>query len=225
MANFAFSVLPLLEDFDLNVLSQLRKIGVDTIHYDIIDNQFYHGRGYHGEWIEEIHQLGFQISVHIMASDCNSIFQKLKNKPIDSIAFQVEPFSTNEITQKLQICQSFCKQVGVAIEFDTSLDFLSEISIRKQINYLILMSVKPGHGGQKFNPSVISNLKAIKELNDKSSDQRLQIHLDGGVNLDVVKMTKNLVDTYVSGTFFLSLPMDKKNGFLQLIKNENTFHN
>lgn len=216
MSAFQFSILPLLDKFDTELLKNYKDIGVNEIHYDVIDNDFYKGRGYNGEWIDEINEIGLKINVHIMAQNVGDIFKKIAKKKVASISFQVEPFSTVQVLTNLKKISQIASSVGIAVEFETPIEKLEKIIFEK-INFITFMSVKPGRGGQKFDELSINNLQKIKKIIFERK-KNIFIHLDGGVNKLVVEKTKTLVDSYVSGNYFFKLTQTEKKDFLHLIE-------
>lgn len=99
----------------------------------------------------------------------------------------------------------------MAFKFNTDVnDYLDQI---KLVDYVTLMSVEPGAGGQAFNPLVYRNIAKLIKFNPK-----LEIEIDGGINLEKAIELKGLVSGFVSGSYFYQLSDQSKLEMLEKIR-------
>ena len=174
-------------------IKELNKTDTDYIHIDVMDNIFVPN---YQLPVEEVNQLGDYskklFDIHLMMEDPISFIEKLSIHNIDCITIHLE--INENINNIINFIKAKGYNVGIAIKPNTDLNLID-----KYINYIdkiIIMSVEPGYGGQKFIPKTIDRIKAIK---DKRND--IIIEVDGGINNETIKNIKNTVDIAVVGTY------------------------
>lgn len=172
--------------------------GVRNIHYDVMDNIFVPNTAYNGEYLDFLKKQGFIISVHLMVKDVKKYVEHFLKYDIDYLTFHCEPINHDEINELIKLIKSKNIKAGIAIKPNTNInDYLDVI---KNIDIITVMGVEPGFGGQKYIESTTDKLKLIKETVNKNTI----IQLDGGVNEHVMKLTKNYVNFFVSGSFLIN---------------------
>jgi ribulose-phosphate 3-epimerase len=119
---------------------------------------------------------------------------------MNACTFHPEIVDNSICEQAFQILKTHGVKYGIALK--TNIDANQYINLLKACDYVSVMSVVPGKGGQSFMPEVMDNLKKVKKIKTELNP-RLIIQLDGGVNFDVMRLTKEFVDHYVIGSFLM----------------------
>lgn len=212
MSDLLFSILPMLNDYDQNKLASYKQLGLNKIHYDVMD-EFVNNKAFDERYVDNLKDLGYQINVHLMVNKvANHILVYAKTR-CNQISFHVEPLANNKqlINKYLAYIKTNNKKVGLAFKFNTDVnDYLDQI---KLVDYVTLMSVEPGAGGQAFNPLVYRNIAKLIKFNPK-----LEIEIDGGINLEKAIELKGLVSGFVSGSYFYQLSDQSKLEMLEKIR-------
>ncbi len=211
---------PSLLAFDFpNINEQLleyQKIGIDTIHYDIIDPNYAQTKQpYYLEHIFPILEKGFYVNVHVMAKDPSKFINDLLliNK-ISTLTFQYETINKEKTIQLLNLISNAGIKQGIAIKPfakpDEYLDFLSKCKI------ITFMTVEPGKGGQAFLNEAVENLKFLFEYRQKHNLSYI-IEVDGGINLNTIEKVIDYADYFISGTGFVKANINERELFLNII--------
>ena len=186
------SVSILKEKDRLNeVINSLQNTSCDFIHLDIMDSTFTSNTSFS---LEELNNIANnkKYDVHIMSTNLDyQINEAIKLNP-ELITFHLE--ATKDIDKYINLIKSHDIKVGLAINPKTRL-----WKIKKYLNLVdlvLVMSVVPGMGGQKFIPSTI---KKIKKLKSKQSG--FLISVDGGINNETIRELKEYIDIAVSGSY------------------------
>ncbi|WP_462216873.1 ribulose-phosphate 3-epimerase [Mycoplasmoides genitalium] len=203
-----FSLLPLLNRFDKSLLESYFQDGLRLIHYDVMD-QFVHNTAFKGEYLDELKTIGFDVNVHLMVEQIIPQINFYLSQPnVKRISFHVEPFSFAKIKELIQLVKENGKEVGLAFKFTTNLQLYQPFFTA--IDFITLMSVPPGKGGQAFNEAVFTNLKIANHYN-------LKIEIDGGIKVDNIDQIKAFVDFIVMGSGFIKLEQWQRQKLLQTI--------
>ena len=185
----------------LKQLDSMRKAGINTIHYDVIDGKFAPNTGYGTEWLKELFLRGFEVNVHFMVMKPIKWFKDFAVYPFSALTFQPEPISKLTASILLKKIKRSNRMCGLAFKPHTDLN--RYINLIKKCDYVTIMGVEPGFGGQQFMEDItLKNLALINKIK-KAHNHNLIIELDGGVNLDVIKLTSKYVDNFVSGSFLI----------------------
>lgn len=163
----------------------------DYLHLDITDSTFTPTTSFNLDEFQDI-TIYKPLDIHIMSSNLELQVNRAINLNPEYITIQYE--ASKEIDKYINLIKSKGIKVGLAINPKTRL-----WSIRKylkQIDLLLIMSVKAGFGGQEFIPSVIRKLKRLKQKKKK-----FVVSIDGGINLDTYKLVKDYVDIVVIGSY------------------------
>jgi ribulose-phosphate 3-epimerase len=133
--------------------------------------------------------------------------------PAEAIIFHVEACNgIKQIEKFLALIKKNGYKCGVAFKPQT--DCLLYEQIFNLCDYLLILGVEPGFGGQKYQEATTKKLFGLKQIEKKAL-----VLLDGGVNLDVIKQTSGLVDQYISGSFFMQASFAQKKNIIDTIKN------
>lgn len=176
---------------------KISKSGADFIHMDVMDGIFVPNISFGPPIIKSLRNLvSTPFDVHLMISNPYKYIETFINAGADIITFHLE--SESNTLETINKIKKFGKKVGLAIKPKTNIE-----SIYKYLEYIdlvLVMTVEPGFGGQKF---MIDQMEKTKILKEKIIRENLPlfIEIDGGVNLETIKTIKKYpVDIAVSGT-------------------------
>tara|TARA_Y100000590_G_scaffold309050_1_gene348921 strand:+ start:122 stop:781 length:660 start_codon:yes stop_codon:yes gene_type:complete len=180
-----------------NEIKRLETSGADLIHVDVMDGHFVPNLTIGPQVIKAIRKYcKLPFDVHLMISPVHKYIKDYADAGADIIT--IHPEATDNLKKSIELIKSLNKKVGVSLNPNTSLktidDHLSNIDL------VLIMSVFPGFGGQKFIPDVIQKIKDLKEKKDKKN-YNFDIEVDGGVNFlnskEIINAGANIL---VSGT-------------------------
>lgn len=191
-------------------ISQLEAAQVDGLHFDVMDGLFVPNISIGIPILEAIRpQTTLPIDVHLMIENPEAYIQTFAEKGADLIAIHVE--STPHIHRGIQLIKSFNKKAGVVINPGTPVQTIEPIL--ELVDYVLVMTVNPGFGGQSFISSCISK---IKELNHLKNERELdfEIEVDGGINdVTIDECAKVGATMFVTGSYFF-----KQNSYSETVK-------
>ena len=180
-----------------NEIKKLEDGGADLIHVDVMDGHFVPNLTIGPPVIKTLRKYTkLPFDVHLMISPVHKYIKDFSDAGADIITFH--PEATENIGETISLIKSLKKIVGVSLNPNTEIDIIK--SNLKDIDLVLVMSVYPGFGGQKFIPDVLKKIKTLKELKDKNN-YNFDIEVDGGINFsnskDVLNAGANIL---VSGT-------------------------
>jgi len=172
--------------------------GADIIHFDVMDNHFVPNLTVGPMVCRALRNFGITatIDVHLMVEPVDQLISEFIMAGADWITFH--PEASVDINRSLQLIRDGGCKCGLAINPETNLDFVK--LFLKKIDVILLMSVNPGFGGQKFIPETLEKLRDARALID---DSKLDIYLeiDGGVGINNIREIANAgADTFVAGS-------------------------
>jgi len=175
----------------------LEKAKADLIHIDVMDGHFVPNITIGPEVINKLRKYtSLPFDVHLMISPVHDFIKNFAEAGADIIT--IHPEATNDLVSSIQKIKSFNKKVGISLNPETSVKKV--LPVLKLIDLVLVMSVNPGFGGQKFIKDTLEKVKILrKEIDTKKL--KTQIEIDGGINFENAIMAKKAgVDILVSGT-------------------------
>ena len=180
-----------------NEIKRLEEGGADLIHVDVMDGHFVPNLTIGPPVIKSLKKkCSLKFDVHLMISPVHKYIEIFSNAGADIIT--IHPEATEDLNSSILKIKEFNKKVGVSLNPETKVDVIKEYL--DKIDLILIMSVNPGFGGQKFMPEVLVKIKELKEI-QKNKDLNFDIEIDGGINFDnskeAIKAGANIL---VSGT-------------------------
>ena len=174
-------------------IKKLNDTDIDYIHIDVMDNIFVPN---YQLPINEVNKLGLYtqkpFDIHLMMEDPEPYIKELKINNISCISIHLEIHK--DINKLINIIKAFGYKVGLAIKPNTNLDLIDKYI--NNIDKILIMSVEPGFGGQRFIPESVNR---IKEIRQKRND--IIIEVDGGINNETIKAIDGIADIAVVGSY------------------------
>ena len=178
-------------------IKKLEDGGADLIHVDVMDGHFVPNLTIGPPVIKALRNYTkLPFDVHLMISPVHRYIKNFAEAGSDIIT--IHPEATENLNESISLIKKLNKKVGVSLNPDTDISIIK--TELKNIDLVLIMSVFPGFGGQKFIPETIKKIKDLKEIKDKNN-YNFDIEVDGGINFlnskDVINAGANIL---VSGT-------------------------
>ncbi len=180
-----------------NEIKRLEQSGADMIHVDVMDGHFVPNLTIGPPVIKSLKKhTKLPFDVHLMIDPVYKYIKDYSDAGADIITFH--PEATENISETINLIKSLNKKVGVSLNPDT--EIAAAEKYLDKIELILIMSVYPGFGGQKFISDVIQKVKALDQIR-KERKLSFKIEIDGGINFETSKIAINAgVDILVSGT-------------------------
>ena len=180
-----------------NEIQDLEKAKADFIHIDVMDGHFVPNITIGPEVIKKLRKYtSLPFDVHLMISPVDNFIKSFADAGADIIT--IHPEATTDLIGSIKKIKSYNKKVGISLNPETLVDKV--LPVLNKIDLVLIMSVNPGFGGQKFIENTLDKVKLLRKKIDEKKFN-VQIEIDGGINFNNSKMAKKAgVDILVSGT-------------------------
>ncbi len=180
-----------------NEIKRLENAGADMIHVDVMDGHFVPNLTIGPPVIEALKKnSSIPFDVHLMISPVHKYIESYAKAGADIIT--IHPEATDNLEKSINKIKQLKKKVGISLNPETKIEVINKFL--DKLNLILIMSVNPGFGGQKFMPQV---LEKVEKLDRIKKDRRLNfdIEIDGGIDFENSKLAiKSGVNILVSGT-------------------------
>ena len=180
-----------------NEIKRLENGGADMIHVDVMDGHFVPNLTLGPPIIKALRKYTkLPFDVHLMISPVHKYIKDYADAGADIIT--IHPEATENLKNSIQLIKNLNKKVGVSLNPKTKIDLITDLL--NEIDLVLIMSVNPGFGGQKFMPEVLKKIEELKKIKNQRNIN-FDIEIDGGINFDncqlVIEAGANIL---VSGT-------------------------
>ena len=180
-----------------NEIKRLEEGGADMIHVDVMDGHFVPNLTIGPPVIKALKKKSSIIfDVHLMISPVHEYIDAYSEAGADIIT--IHPEATNNLNSSILKIKELKKKVGLSLNPKTKIDVIKEYL--SEIDLVLIMSVNPGFGGQKFMPEVLTKVRELKKIQEEKK-LTFDIEIDGGINFDNCKSAIEAgANILVSGT-------------------------
>ncbi|MDF2178670.1 ribulose-phosphate 3-epimerase [Aliiglaciecola sp. CAU 1673] len=178
--------------------------GADVVHFDVMDNHYVPNLTFGPMICSALRKYGVQapIDVHLMVSPVDDLIERFAQAGASMISFH--PEASLHVDRSIQLIKAAGCQAGLVLNPATPLHYLDHTL--DQLDYVLIMSVNPGFGGQAFIPSSLQKLTLVKER-IRQSGRPVRLEIDGGVKVDNIRAIAEAgADMFVAGSAIFNQP-------------------
>jgi ribulose-phosphate 3-epimerase len=172
--------------------------GADIVHFDVMDNHYVPNLSFGPMICDALRNYGIKadIDVHLMVQPVDTMIQSFAKSGASMISFH--PEATMHLDRSIQLIKDSGCKAGLALNPGTPLHVLD--CVLEKLDYVLLMSVNPGFGGQAFIASTLAKITALKKMIDEKK-LSIRIEVDGGIKVDNIKSIWEAgADMFVAGS-------------------------
>lgn len=185
------------------VADTVRESGADALHYDVMDGRFVDNISFGLPVLASLRPYTKQpIDVHLMITDPLRFVERFVKAGADMLSFHIE--SDSDVRETLRCIHACGIPAGIAVSPDTPVSAVYPVlSDMQKDDYILLMTVYPGLGGQKFMPQILTKIRELSEYL-KREQRPLHIEVDGGINAETGMQCRRAgADYLVAGSYVL----------------------
>ena len=177
---------------------ELEQIGIDMFHIDVMDGNFVPNISFGFPIIEAIRSKTDKIfDCHLMIARPEEYVERFCNAGCDMVSFHIE--ATNHADRVIQIIKNSGKKAGMVLNPQTPIESVKYLL--PKLDYVLIMTVNPGFGGQKFISEMLEKIEELAKIREEKGYSFL-IQVDGGVNVETSKLCRDRgADLLVCGSF------------------------
>ena len=178
--------------------------GADIVHFDVMDNHYVPNLTVGPMVCEALRKHGIKapLDVHLMVKPVDRIIPDFARAGATYISFH--PEASEHVDRTIELIREQGCKPGLVFNPATPLNYLEHTL--KKLDLVLLMSVNPGFGGQKFIPAVLDKVRAVRKLID-ASGRPIRLEIDGGVKVDnIAEIARAGADTFVAGSAIFGAP-------------------
>lgn len=178
--------------------------GADVVHFDVMDNHYVPNLTIGPMVCQALRNYGIKanIDVHLMVTPVDDLISQFADAGATHISFH--PEASQHIDRSIQLIQNKGCKAGLVFNPATPLHYLDHLM--DKLDYILLMSVNPGFGGQSFIPSTLDKLRQVKQRVEQSG-RNIRIEIDGGVKVDNIRAIAEAgADFFVAGSAIFNQP-------------------
>ena len=193
---------------------ELEQIGIDMFHIDVMDGNFVPNISFGFPIIEAIRSKTDKIfDCHLMIARPEEYVERFCNAGCDMVSFHIE--ATNHADRVIQIIKNSGKKAGMVLNPQTPIESVKYLL--PKLDYVLIMTVNPGFGGQKFIPEMLEKIEELAKIREEKGYSFL-IQVDGGVNIETSKLCRDKgANLLVCGSFLFGAE-DKEKTLGELLR-------
>ena len=195
-------------------IKELENIGIDMFHIDVMDGNFVPNISFGFPIIEAIRPKTDKVfDCHLMIANPENYVEQFCKVGCDMVSFHIE--ATNHADRLIQVIKDNGKKAGIVLNPQTSLESIKYLL--PKVDYVLIMTVNPGFGGQKFIPEMLEKIEELAKIREEKNYNFL-IEVDGGINVETSKACRDKgADILVCGSFLFGAS-DKEKTLGELLK-------